>query len=300
MNANTPEIIESYLKGELTGAEKAAFEAQLEQDPLFKSEIELQKDIINSIKGYRKNQLKDRLSNIDVSATSYFNIAALKIAVTILMLGMFSYGSYYFLFTKDENEVISPASQVKEEKVVKAPYQPEVILKETDKRPEASGEKEEVEEVRTDNKAEKETAVSINKKTNKEIERKEVVVAPNVIDTFEEKQILVNNNNFDNPVNSTSLPAEKITEVEIRNEDNKGKQLKYKYLNKKLYLYGDFSTSPYELIELNSNVGKKLFLFHNHLYYQLSEKQKNIAPLNPIIDSLVIEELDSLKGNKGN
>lgn len=287
MNLNRPELIESYLKGELTGAEKTAFEAQLEQDPLFKSEIELQTDIVNSLKTYRKNQLKDRLNNIDVSGgTTLGKVAALKYAASLVVIGLLSYGSYVFLLSENEQEKVAAKQEVIQEKQeVEAPEVQEnpAVLNKTETKP---------------NIIPDEIKVPEKKKPIAKRESKEVVISPNVIDTFDANEIIVKNSDFDNSLENSASPTDKFTDVEIRHEDSKGKELKYKYLNKKLYLYGDFSDAPYELIELNSTVGKKLFLYHNDSYYQLSENQKIVTPLNPIYDSLIIQELDSLKGQK--
>ncbi|HYG39110.1 MAG TPA: hypothetical protein VD908_10835 [Cytophagales bacterium] len=284
MNLNRPELIESYLKGELSEAEKMAFEAQLEQDPLFKSELELQKDIVNSIKSYRKNQLKQRLNNIDVTATSFVNVAALKFAASLLVIGILSYGSYFFLFNNSEPETVTIKQEVKQEQKVE-PAQTKEETVETVIKPE---------EIKPEIAIEESKPVEKKKPAIKK-ESREIIISPNVIDSFEEDQAIVKNNNFDKAINNSASSADKITEIEILHEDVKGKDLKYKYLNKKLYLYGDFNDSPYELIELNSEMGKKLFLFHNNYYYQLNEDQVTIAPLNPMSDSLVIQELDSLK-----
>lgn len=288
MNKNKAEIIEAFIKGDLSEADKVSIESQMEQDPLFKSEVELQKDIINSLKSFRKNELKDRLNKVDVSSTSYFNYTAMKIAASLLITAFLSYGIYYYINSNSEETKV----EIEENNESKSTSNSSEVLVDGFKEPQHLAKKNTVEE--------KTPATKPVSKPKVSKEAKENIVTPNVIDTFEEGQSIVKENIVTNSSESGTLTASKISDIEISHEETGNSQLMYKYLNKKLYLYGDFSQSPYELLELNSNAGKALFLYHNNRYYQLVDGQKNVTSLKSLSDSIVIKELDTLREHQTN
>ncbi len=64
------ERIEAYLRNELSAAERADFEHLVSQDPLLYNEFLLQQEIVSGIQDYRKQQLKSRLNQIDVTSSA--------------------------------------------------------------------------------------------------------------------------------------------------------------------------------------------------------------------------------------
>lgn len=60
-------MIEAYLRNELSEGQKNDFEELVRQDPLLYNEFALQQDIVSGLQTHRKNQLKSRLSQVDVS-----------------------------------------------------------------------------------------------------------------------------------------------------------------------------------------------------------------------------------------
>jgi hypothetical protein len=290
MDLKQTELIEAYLRGELSGPDKAAFETQLSQDPLFQSEIELQGDIVNSLKAYRKSQLKARLNSIDVTSSTLISVGALKLITSLVVTAFLGFTGYYFYnHTPVENQ--SPRMETS---ITVNPEKTEGVQK-TDKK-EITPSVAVVEEKEV---AAKARPVSKNI-SSKKAQAKEKVITPNVIDSFAEHTGISKEGDLDISEESKSIASEGISEIEISHEEKTATDLKYKYLNKKLYLYGNFGSVAYELLELNSNFGKKLFLFHNNKYYQLEENQTTISPLRPLSDSLVIQELDTLRQNRTN
>jgi hypothetical protein len=61
------EIIEAYLRNDLSVEQKADFEELVRQDPLLYNEFMLQKDVVSGLQQHRKSQLKARLNQVDVS-----------------------------------------------------------------------------------------------------------------------------------------------------------------------------------------------------------------------------------------
>jgi hypothetical protein len=242
------------------------------------------------LKAYRKNQLKARLNNIDVTSATLISVGALKLITSLIVTGFLGFTGYYFYnLTPVENQ-----SEQVEVSITETPEKAQSLQK-IDKKENAPSvavieEKEEV--VKPKSLARNTTA--------KKSGAKETVIAPNVIDSFAEHTAINKEDNIKISEESTAVTAEGVSEIEISHEEKTAKELKYKYLNKKLYLYGNFGNVAYELLELNSNMGKKLFLFHNNKYYQLEENQTTVSSLKPLSDTLVIQELDTLRQNKSN
>src|SRR5437879_2635710 len=97
-----PENIEAYITNKMSAGDKAFFQSELAKDPLLNNEIDLQKDIIESLKEHRKAQLKNRLNNIKIETAPTYT--GLKVAASILLAGLISFGGYNYLSnTKKDN-----------------------------------------------------------------------------------------------------------------------------------------------------------------------------------------------------
>ena len=60
-NRNYPKLIDDYLAGNLTDANKLAFEKKLSIDSELRNEFELQKEIVNSIKDVNYDEIKSEV-----------------------------------------------------------------------------------------------------------------------------------------------------------------------------------------------------------------------------------------------
>ena len=74
-----------------------------------------------------------------------------------------------------------------------------------------------------------------------------------------------------------ALADNNVVAVETARKD--GDMFHYQYYQGKLYLYGDFRENPYEILELNSANGKRLFIYYNNVYYNILDDQQQITPL---------------------
>jgi hypothetical protein len=99
------EMIEAYLRNELSAAEKADFEQLVRQDPLLYNEFLLQKEIVSGLQSYRKAQLKNRLNQVDVSNTSSWSGAGSATAWIggLVLVGLLSWFGYSYLNNKAED-----------------------------------------------------------------------------------------------------------------------------------------------------------------------------------------------------
>lgn len=90
------EIIDAYLRNDLSAGQKVDFEELLRQDPLLYNEFALQQDIVSNLQNHRKSQLKARLNQVDVSSPAQLGsvgTAAIWLAGASLvcLLGWFAY-----------------------------------------------------------------------------------------------------------------------------------------------------------------------------------------------------------------
>jgi hypothetical protein len=300
-----PENIESYIANKMSASDKAFFESELAKDPLLSNEISLQKDIAESLKAYRKAELKGRLNNIEVSIGSSYT--GVKVAASVILASLISFGSYYY-FSKNDSvadklEVNSIASN-NTNSALKNNNTSEVAVK-----------SEAIEQTKIDateptkNKISKKDDVVIVDKSKKKkttstspaIKNEEPVTLPavnpqDVKDKFEDNDKFQNDNEIQMPKGdvgtTTHLNNVKDLHVEVKNTK---KQFHYQYYNDKLFLYGDFNSSPYEIFELNSKKDKELYLFYNNEFYGLKQGQTKVTALQLIKDSEKLNALNALR-----
>ncbi len=301
--------------------EMLAFENQLHTDPVLHSEFELQQDIINSLKDFRKSQLKARLDQVPVSV-SPTGIVGVKTAALIVLTGIIGVGTYLFLNNQAES---SPESA--NELVVEA-VEPEVLDEAVETLSSEDLGSAEDNVAFEDNAAveEESTAVEVdnnqidasaadsevNAKSSKAVaeatapnrtEEEQTKVATPVINSPQ----IIDPSLEDNSDETLEIPTPKLGETEVSEnpvlevettKENNHEFFHYQYYSGKLYLYGDFTDNPYEIIELNSTSGKKLFMFYNDNYYRIFDNQVDLTPLKAVQDKDVIKELDIIKENK--
>jgi hypothetical protein len=308
------ERIASYLDGQMSPDQMQEFEKQLHTDPVLRSEFELQQDIIHSLRDFRKAQLKTSLNQVPVSMGPG-GLMGVKAAAAIVISGVIGLGAYLYFTTPSEpaqtiSEINQPVEQVpleKEEENVVAEL-PEIIAETEAVEVEAKTEAPMIEnaaptevvaepEVITEPKSfpkavEEEKAVA-----PKEEPLKPVINSPNLLNPDAEETDI--EETFEIP---TSLLAQErladnsVVEVETAKRDDE--MFHYQYYSGKLYLYGDFRENPYEILELNSSNGKRLFIYYSGDYYRIMDNQKEITPLSKLTNQDIIRKLEIIQANK--
>lgn len=285
------ESIDAYLTNKMSGEDKNLFENGLAKDPLIQNEINLQKDIIESLKQVRKAELKNRLNNIEIGRglNTAFN---LKIAASIIILiGLLS--GVYFLFNK-KSDTIAIQKPLSNTKIIE-------VKNNDNNTPQklSSGN-----EIRLGNKLKKQIYLPspiINNSTNSIQNNTETtdivtldIVSPQIKENFEEDFKV--ESNFVVPEGNVIKENENYkSDVELSIQPNGENNFHYQYYSNKLYLYCDFHSKPYELLEWNKRKTKQLYLYFNNSYYELKHNQTDIVPLTPINDKSLIKQLDSIK-----
>jgi hypothetical protein len=284
--------IEAYLTGKLNAADKLALEEGMTKDPLLKNEVDLQNDIIESLKNSRKIQLKNRLNNIDVTTTSTGVSSAVKIAASFITIGIIGAGVYYMTVVSSKDKQKENVTVVMNEDL----QVPELKDENISNTPVTALEKEVVNN--TANKQNQNNSVSnTTSKENKSSNNSQNVVAqanvPNgvIADTESDRinrdvTIEVPNGN----IGETSVG--KAENVDVNISDKNKKDFSYQYYSNKLFLYGDFNDQPYNLFEVNSSKSKQLYLYYDGKYYELKSNQNKVTRLKEVKDASVLKHLN--------
>jgi hypothetical protein len=309
---NYQQLIDDYLAGNISIQNKAVVEHKLATDPEFRNEFDLQRNVINAIRNTRRLELKNHLNNIQVhwyhSIPDSWKIAASVSVVTLTTI------SAYFLMNPDTltGEKAGVKSDVPVETIIEeeaVPQKPTIRI-------------EQIPEVTTDTSKEPvdqpANEISDNPTASVEKTAKSPAVAaepdtePSIPETRHETQVVVPDMDeafADAPdLNMDELTSDNLNKLNPVREDlysttevktlrHKKYDFHYDLRDGMLTLYGNFEEIPYEILEINSADGKRLFLLYRNNYYMLLNTRE-IAPLNPVTDTTLIRELDIVKDNK--
>lgn len=297
-NSNIEELVGRYLEGEMSDIEKLNFENQLVNSADMQEEFQLQKDIIEGVREYRKAELKARLDNIAVPSSSVYQYFGVKIAALVTLTTMIGFGAYFTFVAQEEiqdNEMTIVAEKIEKIQPEETPQIPEV-------KPEIQN-LSALQDNTTTEKAETEAKVEfkeIKKKDTKQSEPASVpspkIVKPEFVEGIAEEKIDHKGDSFDlknNSLANINMMAE--NNVEVETIFDRKRDFHYKFFNKKLFLYGDFEKAPYEIIEYISDSNKIYFLYYEGKFYELESDQMKITPLKEINDSELISELELIR-----
>ncbi len=307
--SNHSEQIASYLDGQMTPVQMQEFEKQLHTDPLLRSEFELQNDIIHSIKDFRKTQLKTRLDQVPVGMGPSAMIG-MKAAAALVISGIIGVGAYlYFNSSVEEipavTEVVAPAvtQETTDEPLNLIPEETvdNNFIEETTNEPELVEEQPKV--VNTEPKAD---AASTEEVSEFNPTEKELIANEDIAPVINSPKLATPNLEDAEVEESLQIPSASLTQdaladnnvVAVETTRKDGDMFHYQYYQGKLYLYGDFRENPYEILELNSATGKRLFIYYNNDYYKIQDDQQQITPLVKLSDQDVIKKLEIIQANK--
>ena len=287
MYQNYTDVVDRYLKGDLSGSERQAFEEKLRQDPLLAQEMSLQKDIYVALGETRKAALKHRLNQVSIDHSPWAPWQGFKTAAvvgTLLVVGASTY--YYF----NADATVAPIADTSVTQRITYPkaytlnHTPVAIIpeKETPDVPAT------VEEPIAQNR------VSVRSSTHRTKGIPSIIVRPEVVSEFAEDTPAINYNDFKAP-EKTTLQGSSYQEEGVTIEALSDSQYNfhYQFYDGKLYLHGDFYGMPYKIIALNTDDDKKLFLEFDEAYYRIGE-HREVVPLVRIEDSTLVESLRDL------
>lgn len=291
-NPTYEDLTGRYLDNEMSKTEKLDFESRMENDPQLKEEFNFQNDLVKAIKSHRKLELKARLSNIEVP-TPILQAVGLKLAAIATATIIVGAGIYYYsqqdTHSTDFNTVDITKKQLTLQEENVEPVIPDVKIEII-----APTKTDENKTARNKKKADAENKVTVKKQ--KPIQP--TVVKPKLNDDFDEA-VEENTYSEETDANLTNgIKEDTKSKMEVETVKTRRHKFHYKFYNNRLYLLGDFSKSPYEIIELNSNSGKKYFLFYQENYYQLKTDQQKPTKLNKVENDSIIKELNIIQEYK--
>lgn len=293
IRSNYREQIESYFSGEMQGADRLVFEGRVASNPELKEEFDIQNQIVESLKTQRKAELKTRLNSISVEPTflgvllQSSLIKPLVYAVTGLAI---TSGSYIYYNSQEQGQhvlqIIKGKSDYITHEVIDVTGYTELTYR---YKPKALS----LPEIETVALAEPELKKEINKK---EI-RFEV---PNVGDQSLKDDFLVNSMSiFEGAKSIDQVPSvSSIDKINIQAIYSRRYDFHYRMEGNRLYLYGKFDESPYEIIEINSPGNKELFFYYDESFYGLSKNASSVTPLSKIQNDKMIEELSTIMNTR--
>jgi hypothetical protein len=251
-----PENIEAYITNKMSAGEKYFFENELAKDPLLQNEIDLQKDIVETLKSNRKAQLKNRLNNIEINTNTPTAYVGLKVAASILLAGLISFGGYNYISNnkkQSENnniETNNNTTLIKPEKSTYANIRDNQVIITENAKTNKTG------IIYNDTKKtilSKKQAVSGS--TFKNTPAPQVMIesntlsafnTPEVNDRYDEGDGIKTDNKINMPkgdVGNTNGDGS-LDNLKVQTVKEKNHNLFYQYYNNKLFLYGDFDSKP--------------------------------------------------------
>jgi len=292
-------LLDGFFEGTLSSSEESSLMDRLATDTDLKSEFEIQKDIINTIKETRKLELKSRLDNININW--YDNISnGWKVAATATIVTVSTLTAYYFIDMQEEfgnridlaqNEILIDAFNTEVESI---PQKPDAIVNEEIEKSKISEEVNPVKETVAQETVTQETTDQVVSTADRTVK----VIVPDVIEEFEEVDNMELESVSSGDINTMTPSREDLhSSVEINTVLHKKYNFHYNFSHGTLTLYGNFEDVPYEILEINSTSGKSFYLNYKDSFYNIINTN-NIIPLQPVTNESLINELKIVKENK--
>ncbi|MEM1405229.1 MAG: hypothetical protein AAGG59_00530 [Bacteroidota bacterium] len=285
------ELIDAYLRDDMDSSQKSSFEKKLASDPNLKGQFEFQSKVVAGIKEARKLELKAMLDQVVVGGVQSISLG--KIAVTLLVAGLAGWGIYYFNSAPDEQQFlpIAQESESAEDLIIDN----EVITEST------TGNTEK--ELPVDQQADK-ASTNAQRTESENIAETEPVVSepkinkPELISSFEG-----DGSDADSLLAPGSVAVngetKELSSIDVSIDNTKKKfTFHYQFKNGRLFLYGDFSSDLYEILEFNTNGKKAIFLFYKGKFYDLDGKNERIVELKTVKNKALVTKLE--KARTGN
>ncbi|WP_436517093.1 hypothetical protein [Ekhidna sp. To15] len=300
MTKLTKDQIDNYHSGRMNESEMADFASKLESDPAIKAESDFQSDIISGLKEYRKLELKSRLDAINVGPTwiEFAQQSALMKSLGGIVVASVIGTGIYFYGERPEVEGSDIPATVQGSEIESIEF-----IWDLGK-----------EEPQTDNTLEKPRNLVTEADETKDVEQqaisqiveaegkrqvaKEEVFTPSFeapkAESIEEESEFTTTG-LDEIPNSVEGTDEQP--IDVQTEISKSTVIKYKYYDGKLFLNGDFNKAPYEILEINSSNGRRIYVYFLGNYYRVGMADK-MTELPRVTNSEVISELKLLRENK--
>lgn len=283
--------LEAYFSGSMSETDRILFEGRVESDPMLKAEFTKQNDIVEGLKAHRTAELKTRLNNISVEPTLIGTLMqgsmmkSLTYGVTAVLVAT---GSYFFY---NKEAAVQYHIETLE---AKAEYALESNLglanfDQLDYRFE--GNLQVLDFVEASPVLKKRDLIKDSAPQTNSIAFEVPEVNPSHEDSFDGMATDINALDRIEQVYGIS----EMDKVNIQTIISRKYNFHYRLEDNRLFLYGKFSESPYEIIEISAAGNKKLFFYYHGDFYRLRKNASSITPLSKIENRELIYELDALK-----
>lgn len=279
------ELIDDYLTNRLNEQDRKSFEKHMASDSALKADVELQKEIIQGLKAARIAELKATLNKVPIATPTIFfsplRIAAGLIGTAVLATGIYLYSEKNGDF--NPNQISSSlVDSIRQSEQNNSEVQVDSVVNNVN------------EDVKIDRKVEN----SETKNNDVPVNEKQKENKP-AIDLLDPTDDLTENDNDKVLENSTpKVPAIAIASIEVSvNSAERKYKSHYQFVNGKLVLYGNFDNGLYEIIEVNGQASRSLFLYYKTVYYLLDESKKEVTLLKEISDPVLLQKLNTFQSN---
>jgi hypothetical protein len=286
------ELIDDYLSNRLRGAEKEAFDTQLQNDPALKSELDLQKQIIEGIRTARAKELKNMLSKVPVAETVTLDFSVVRMAAGLIAAGVAG-AALYFYVTRGELPPFKKAAGDLNTQTEEIQKQQPIEQDKTEVAPDSSVDPN-TNEITPAVKEDESKKESESRKPGKESQKESEEIKPAEkpkLDVTNPSDELESNDGAKNEPSAGRGAVITPSQIKVElDSSNKKYDFHYQFVGNKLMLYGSFDRSLYEVLEINGD-NHAVFLFYKDVYYLLDESQAKIARLQPIKDAGLVNKL---------
>lgn len=281
--------LEAYFSGTMSETDRILFEGRVESNPELKSEFDRQNDIVEGLKAHRRAELKTRLNNISVEPTLIGTLmqgSVMKSLTYGLTAVMVATGGYFFYNKEASIQYHIEALDAKNEYALNSALSPN-FHNQLDYRFE--GNLQMLDYVEATPVMKKRSIVEETPKQSIAFEVPEVT--PTHEDAFDGMAVDFAAMDRIDQVSGIS----EVDKVNIQTINSRKYNFHYRLEDNRLFLYGKFNESPYEIIEISTPGSKKLFFYYHGDFYQLRKNASSITPLSKIENRELIHELDELK-----
>ncbi|WP_224994570.1 hypothetical protein [Cesiribacter sp. SM1] len=319
-NSHHNDRLDNYLLGKLSADEKAAMDAKLAADSQLQEDMLFQQDIVHALQEERRLELKNRLNSIEVGAGGFSSAIGLKIAAGVALVGLMG-TAIYFYGSSDEPEAATELpvgiinfSDTDKPYTYSIPEMPAVTYTGT------TVEKAEISQPREQSSVRPAAPVAIadvkapisrkdkavlpeakNSNLKTDSQQNIQIQKPNVLSDFKDTEISASNHQPEAPVDALAQNRQFSTQsIEVSAQLHEKYDFHYQFYDNKLFIYGDFKSKPYEILEINTEGSRVYYLFFEKNYYGLKNDQQKLVRLKKISNEKLIKELEITRNQKMN
>ncbi|AHM59169.1 hypothetical protein D770_04510 [Flammeovirgaceae bacterium 311] len=317
-NSHHNDHLDNYLLGKLSADEKAAMDARLAADSQLQEDMLFQQDIVHALQDERRMELKNRLNNIEVGAGGFSTAVGLKIAAGVALVGLMGTAVYFLSSSETEAPSELPVGiidfsdtdnlytySIPEKPAAKAnpavetleitqaqlqktapatasvaarDAQPKTALPEKAVLPESTS-----------------RAVKAENQLNIQVQK------PQVVTDFKENEVNASSHLPEAPVDAMARNRQFSTQsIEVTAQLHEKYDFHYQFYDNKLFIFGDFKSKPYEILEINTEGSRVYYLFFENNYYGLKNNQQKLVRLKKITNDNLVRELEITRNQKTN